>query len=155
MSGADHKALARRYLEEVWSKGNTDVIDAVLSTNYTLRVLQGSSGHEERVVRGIERLKQSIELYHRAFPDLRITPQTIIAEDDRIVVEWTALATHSGEFRGIPPTGKRVSYAGISIYRIEGGKIADEVYLGDRLGLWQQLGLVADSRKLAAEVGKD
>jgi hypothetical protein len=38
---------------------------------------------------------------------------------------------------------------------VEGGKIAEEVYLGDRLGLWQQLGLVPDSRKLAAEVGRD
>src|SRR6266508_5098248 len=155
MATEDHKALARRYLEEVWSRGNTDVIDAVLSENYTLRVLQGSSGNEERVVRGIERLKQSVVLYHRAFPDLQITPQTMVAEGERVVVEWTAHATHSGEFRGIPATMKQVSYAGISIYRIEGGKIADEVYLGDRLGLWQQIGLVPDSRRLAAEVGKD
>ncbi len=43
--------------------------------------------------------------------------------------------------------------AGINIYRVEGGKIAEELYLGDRLGLWQQLGLVPTSRKLAAEVG--
>jgi steroid delta-isomerase-like uncharacterized protein len=155
MSGADNKALARRYLEEVWSRGNTDVIDVVLSENYTLRALQGSSRHEERVVRGTERLKQSVELYHRAFPNLQISPQTLVAEDDRVVVEWTAQATHSGDFRGIPPTGKQVSYAGISIYRIEGDRIVDEVYLGDRLGLWQQLGLVPDSRKLAAEVGTD
>jgi steroid delta-isomerase-like uncharacterized protein len=155
MAAQDHKALARRYLEEVWSKGNTDLIDAVLSANYTLRVLQGSSVNEERVVRGTERLKQSVALYHQAFPDLQITPQTMVAEGDRVVVEWTARATHSGDFRGIPATGKQVSYAGISIYRIEDGKIVDEVYLGDRLGLWQQLGLVPDSRKLAAEVGKD
>ena len=154
MTAEDHKALARRYLEEVWSMGNTDVIDAVLSANYTLRVLQSSSANEERVVRGTERLKQSVASYHRAFPDLHITPQTIVAEGDRVVVDWTAQATHSGDFRGIPATGKHVSYAGITIYRIEAGKIADEVYLGDRLGLWQQLGLVSDSRRLAAEVGK-
>jgi steroid delta-isomerase-like uncharacterized protein len=155
MVAQDHKALAHRYLEEVWSRGNTDLIDTVLSANYTLRVLQGNSGNEERVVHGTERLKQSVALYHQAFPDLQITPQTMVTEDDRVVVEWTARATHSGDFRGIPATHKQVSYAGISIYRIEDGKIADEVYLGDRLGLWQQLGLVPNSRKLAAEVGKD
>jgi steroid delta-isomerase-like uncharacterized protein len=155
MAAEDHKALARRYLEEVWSKGSTDLLDALLSANYTLRVLQGSSGHEERVVRGAERLKQSVTLYHRAFPDLRIVPQTMIAEGDRVAVEWIAHATHSGDFRGIPATGKQVSYAAISIFRIEDGKIADEVYLGDRLGLWQQLGLVPDSHKLVAEMGKD
>jgi steroid delta-isomerase-like uncharacterized protein len=155
MAAEDHKALARQYLEEIWSRGNTDAIDSVLSAIYTLRVLQGSSGHEERIMRGTEGLKQSVALYHRAFPDLQITPQTMVAEGDRVVVEWTAQATHSGDFRGIPATNKQVSYAGITIYRIEGDKIAEEVYLGDRLGLWQQLGLVPDSHKLATEVGKD
>jgi predicted ester cyclase len=54
---------------------------------------------------------------------------------------------------GIPPTAKQLSYAGITIYRVEGGKITEEVCLGDRLGLWQQLGPVPTSRKLAAEIG--
>jgi hypothetical protein len=49
-------------------------------------------------------------------------------------VEWTARATHTGAFRGIPPTGKQLSYAGMNIYCVEGGKIAEEIYLGDRLG---------------------
>jgi len=110
--------------------------------NYQLRVLQGTSRHEDRVTYGIDRVRQSVALYHQAFSDLEISPQTIIAEDDRVVVERTAPATHNGAFRGIPPTGKQLSYAGITIYRVEGGKIAEEVYLGDRLGLWQQLGLV-------------
>ncbi|HEX9372719.1 MAG TPA: ester cyclase [Roseiflexaceae bacterium] len=155
MTAEEHKALVRRYLEDVWSKGNTDVIDDVLSPNYTLRVLQGSSGHEDRALHGPQGVKQSVDLYHRAFSDLQITPQTIVAEGDRVVVEWTAHATHSGAFRGIAPTGKQLLYAAITIYRVEGGKIAEEVYLGDRLGLWQQLGLVPDSPKLAAEIGRD
>ncbi len=153
MSAEDHKALARRYLEEVWSTGNTDMLDELLAPNYQLRVLQGTSGHEEQVTHEKERLKQSVAMYHQAFSDLRITPQTIVAEGDRVVVEWTAHATHTGAFRGIPATDKPLSYAGISIYRVEEGKIAEEVYLGDRLGLWQQLGLVPTSRKLAAEIG--
>jgi steroid delta-isomerase-like uncharacterized protein len=155
MAAEEYKALVRRYLEDGWSQGNTDVLDDVLSPNYILRVLQGSSGHEDRVIRGTDGVKQSIAMYHRAFSGLRITPQTIVAENDRVVVEWTARATHSGEFRGIPPTGKQLSYAGITIYRVDGGKIAEEVYLGDRLGLWQQLGLVPGSHTLAAEVGRD
>jgi steroid delta-isomerase-like uncharacterized protein len=155
MSGEEHKALVRRYLEEGWSQGNIGVLDDILAPNYQLRVLQGASGHEDRVMHGIDRVKQSVAMYHQAFSDLEISPQTIIAEDDRVVVEWTARATHSGAFRGIPPTGKQLSYAGITIYRVEGGKDAEEVYLGDRLGLWQQLGLVPQSRKLAAAVGHE
>jgi steroid delta-isomerase-like uncharacterized protein len=155
MATEEHKALIRRYLEDVWSKGNTDIIDQLLAPTYTLRVLQGSSGHQDRVATGTQRIKQDVEMYHRAFPDLQITPGTIVAEGNRVVVEWTARATHSGEFHGIKPTGKHLSYAGITIYRLVDGKIAEELYLGDRLSLWQQLGLVRDSHRLAAEVGRD
>jgi steroid delta-isomerase-like uncharacterized protein len=155
MSAEDNKALVRRYLEEVWGKGNTDAIDDILALNYQLRVLQGISRHEGPVTFAIDRVKQSVAMYHQAFSDLEINPQTIVAEDDRVVVEWTARATHTGAFRSIPPTGKQLSYTGINIYRIAGGKIAEEVYLGDRLGLWQQLGLVPESRKLAANFGHD
>jgi len=155
MAAEDHKALVRRYLEEVWSNGNSAVADEVLSPSYTLRVLQGSTGHQDRVASGPEILKQSVAMYQRAFPDLRITPEAIVAEGDRVVVAWTAQATHSGEFRGIPPTGKELHYAGFTMYRIVDGKIVEELYLGDRLGLWQQLELVPESHKLAAEVGRD
>jgi steroid delta-isomerase-like uncharacterized protein len=155
MSAEDHKALVRRYLEEGWSQGNVGVLDDMLAPNYQLRLLQGTSRHEDQVTHGIDRVKQSVLMYHQAFSDLEIHPQTIVAEDDRVVVEWTATATHTGAFRNIPPTGKQLSYAGINIYRLEGGKIAEELYLGDRLGLWQQLGLVPESRKLTAELGHD
>ena len=155
MSSEDHKALVRRYLDEVWSQGKPGAIDDILAPNYQLRVLQGTTGHADRVTQGTQRLKQSIAMYHRAFSDLQIVPQTVVAEGDRVVVEWIAHATHSGPFRDIPATGKQLSYAGINIYRIESGKIAEELYLGDRLGLWQQLGLIPDSRKLAAEIGRD
>ena len=155
MSAEDHKALVRRYLDEVWTQGNTGAIDEMLAPSYQLRVLQGATGHADRVAQGTQRIKQSVAMYRRAFSDLQISPRTIVAEGDRVVVEWMARATHTGAFRDIPATGRQLSYAGINIYRMEGGKIAEELYLGDRLGLWQQLGLIPESRKLAAEIGRD
>jgi hypothetical protein len=67
MFAEDNKALVRRYLEEVWGKGNTDAIDDLLAPNYQLRVLQGASGHEKQVTHEKERLKQSVAMYHQAF----------------------------------------------------------------------------------------
>src|SRR5512134_2225920 len=58
MSAEDQKALVRRYLEEVWSRGNIDAIDDILAPNYQLRVLQGTSGHEDRVMHGTAGVKQ-------------------------------------------------------------------------------------------------
>lgn len=109
MSTEEHKALVRRYLDEVWSQGNTGAVDDILAASYQLRVLQGATGHVDRVAQGTQRLKRSVTMYHQAFSDLRIAPQTIVAEGDRVVVEWIAQATHSGAFRDIPATGKHLS----------------------------------------------
>jgi hypothetical protein len=105
MSAEAYKALVRRYLEEVWSQGNTSPLGDILAPNYQLRVLQGTSGHEDRVTHGTAGVQQSVVTYHQVFAG-QITPQIIIAEDDRVVVEWVARAAHSDAFRGIPPTGK-------------------------------------------------
>ena len=63
--------------------------------------------------------------------------------------------THSGACSGIAPTGKQLSHASITIYRVERAKIMEEVYLGDRLGLWRQLGLIRETHRHAAVVGRD
>jgi len=146
-----NKAVVRRYLEEVWVKGNTGAVEQLLAPNYTLRVVQSHPGHLDAFVEQAHGLDDSIARYRRAFPDLRIEPDTIVAEGDWVAVQWTASGTHTGEFRGIAPTGKRVTYAAVSFYRLSDGKIAEERYLGDRLGLWQQLGIVAGSRQLVEE----
>jgi predicted ester cyclase len=59
-----------------------------------------------------------------------------------VVSHWRAQATHRGEYMGIPPTGNRVNFRGISIYRIEGGQIAESWSVSDLLGMMQQLGTV-------------
>jgi steroid delta-isomerase-like uncharacterized protein len=66
----------------------------------------------------------------------------MIAEDDRVAVRWTFHATHTGNFRGIPPTGKSVTMTGITIYRLANEKIKEARSNLDMLGLLQQLGII-------------
>ena len=66
----------------------------------------------------------------------------MVAEGDRVVVRWTAEGTHQGELLGIPPTGKRLRFSGISIYRLAEGKVAEVWEEFDRLGLMQHLGVI-------------
>ena len=66
----------------------------------------------------------------------------IIAEDDRVVVRWTNSATHSGTFLGIPATGRSCRFAGIDIYRLEDGRLAERWHVVDQLSMLQQLGLL-------------
>jgi predicted ester cyclase len=77
-----------------------------------------------------------------AFPDFHATIDDIIAEGDKVVLRQTWTGTHKGEFMGIPPTGKRVSFGVIDIIRVDGDKCVEHWGQMDNAGLMQQLGAV-------------
>src|SRR5215204_2870392 len=92
----------------------------------------------------VEDAKQEAANVRRGFPDLESTIEDLIAERDKVVVHWRAQATHRGEYMGIPPTGKRANFTGISIYRREGGKIAESGGVVDELGLMHQIRAIVE-----------
>jgi predicted ester cyclase len=75
---------------------------------------------------------------------VRSTIEDLIAEGDKVVARWTSHATHQGEYMGISPTGEEVEFTGISVYRIEAGKIAESWSVEDELGLMRQIGVVPE-----------
>jgi C-1 hydroxylase len=77
-----------------------------------------------------------------AFPDLRITVETLVAEGDKVAALLTLSGTHSGEFLGIPPTDKAVSVALQSVVRIRDGKVTEHWGVADGLAMLDQLGLI-------------
>src|SRR5215204_5985626 len=147
-----NKTLVRRYLEDVWTGADPAGVAAVLAPDYVLYTEQRTSEGTKRSYAGPEGMRHAIAMYRTAFPDLRITVDRLVAEGDQVAAEWTATGTHQGAFRAIPPTGNPVRYAGVGFYRIAGGQIAEEHYFGDRLGLWQQLGVVSATRELVHEL---
>jgi steroid delta-isomerase-like uncharacterized protein len=92
--------------------------------------------------RGPEGEKQFDAAYSQAFPDARLTVEDMIAEGDRVASRLSYRGTHTGEFQGIPATGKQFMTTGIQIIRIADGKIAEAWSQPDTLGLLQQLGVV-------------
>ena len=76
------------------------------------------------------------------FPDVQATVQDLLADEDRVIERITVRAKHTGEFHGIPATGRAVTWTGIHIYRFEDGKIAELWSEIDFLGLFVQLGVV-------------
>jgi steroid delta-isomerase-like uncharacterized protein len=135
----ENKALVRRYFEEVWAKGNLDLIDELFTTNF---VRHGPSSTEGEV-RGLEGFKALVTMYRTAFPDLRIPIEDLIAEGNRVVTRWTARGTHQGELMGNAPTGNQASVTGIVIDRLSGGKIEEEWVDYDTLDLMRQIGAVS------------
>jgi predicted ester cyclase len=75
-----------------------------------------------------------------AFPDFKGTIDDIVAEGDKLVLRWTWSGTQKGEFMGVPPTGKSVSFGVIDIFRIAEGKVVEHWGLMDSMSLMQQLG---------------
>jgi steroid delta-isomerase-like uncharacterized protein len=86
--------------------------------------------------------KQYSVVMSTAFPDLERTLEDLVAEGDKVVVRWSARGTHSGDFNGIPPTGKQASSSGITIFRIADRQIVEEWSESDMLGLLQQVGAI-------------
>lgn len=138
MSADENTALLRRVFEECWSKGNLNLADELLDANYV--------GHDPALpeeTRGPEAFKQLVTTYRTAFPDLNFTlDEALAVGDSSALVRWTARGTNSGVFQGMPPTGKSATSTGMSLARIENGKVVEDYTFWDALGLMRQLGAI-------------
>ena len=137
MSAESNKALSRRVLEESFNAGNIDVIDELVTTDF----VNHDAALPEPMV-GPDAAKATISGYRTAFPDLRITIEEQIADDQGVATRWSAKGTHEGDLMGMAPTGKQATVTGITIDRIVDGRIAESWTNWDTLGMLQQLGVV-------------
>jgi steroid delta-isomerase-like uncharacterized protein len=133
-----NKALSRRFMDEVWNKGNLAVIDELVAPGATFYDPSVPGGKFS----GPAGMKQFVQIYRGAFPDLRLTVNDQIAEGDQVSTRWTATGTHKGELMGIAPTNKVGTITGVDIERYQNGKVVEGWANYDMLGLLQQLGVV-------------
>ena len=91
---------------------------------------------------GAELLKEVFARLHRAFPDLHVTIEDLIAEGDKVVSRNTVTGTHQGEYMGTPSTGKSVTYNEIFIVRFVNGRFAETWGVVDVLSQMKQLGVI-------------
>ena len=94
---------------------------------------------------GIEGVRAFFTMQFTAFPNGNIVAQDMIAEDDKVVTRMSGEFTHQGEFMGIPPTGKRVTWSWIEIWRIANEKLVEHWVEADMMSLMQQLGVAPPS----------
>jgi steroid delta-isomerase-like uncharacterized protein len=134
----ENKRISRRVAEEAFSQGRLEVLDELVAEDF----VNHDPAVPPELPSGREGLKELVRFYRSAFPDTRLTIEDQIAEGDRVVTRYTARGTHQGDFAGIPPTGKQATVTGITIDRIEGGKLVESWNSFDQLGLLQQLGAI-------------
>ena len=137
MSVEENKALIRRLVEEGWA--NPDILDELVAADFV--TLGGA--------RGLDALKQFLSRVLTGFPDARWAVEDIIAEGDKVVVRFKFSGTHTGEWRGIPPTNKQISFGGAHTYRIAGGKVAEALWgHSDSFTMYPQLGVTPPLKEL-------
>lgn len=136
----ENKEIVRRMLDDAFNAQNLDLLKEVVSPEFLGRSLTVFPPADEH---GIEDRRKTYEAFYTAMPDVHAETLEMIAEGDLVVVRDRFTGTHTGDFAGYPPTGNKVDYTVIHIYRIADGKIVDDWTLLDSLTLMQQMGAVA------------
>ena len=133
-SAPTHKAIYRRFIDEVLNAGNyevaTELLDPVVVSHSPLPEQQpGAAG-----------FIASLTAMRKAFPDLHARPTHFVGEGDFGAARFEVSATHSGDFFGIRATGRKIHYEEQAIVRFAGGRIVEHWAVADGLSILQQLG---------------
>lgn len=133
MSSEQHQRMFRMIIEEALNKGNFDVLDGLFAPDYV--------EHQFGLKTTVEGMKEDFTFLRRAFPDLHMTIEDMIANNDTVWGRMTARGTNLGPFMG-PPTGKYMEITVIDILRFADGLIVDHWGSPDRFAAMAQLGLL-------------
>ena len=140
MTTQDNKTSVRRIMEEGWNQGKVAVFDELTAPNWI------HHDPSQPYVRTREDFKRHVTETRSAFPDTHFTLEDLIAEGEQVVLRWMRRGTHTGELvtptMHVPATGKQVTVTGITIFCFADGKVVETWNLSDRLGQYQQLGLM-------------
>jgi steroid delta-isomerase-like uncharacterized protein len=128
--------------DEIINKGELDLFN---EDNFDANITLIMS--PENVV-GIEAAKEFYSNYITGFSNVEFTVENIFGQDDKLVKHWNFKGTHTGDFFGIPASGKSVDINGVTLAMMKNGKIAQEQDFFDNMAFMQQLGLVSDPNNL-------
>jgi hypothetical protein len=152
-SGADdmsietNKAIVRRYFED--APFNPATCDEIFAPTIRWHALYHTAKPDFDSTPQIE--KEAYTRHKDAWGDWIEKINLMIAEGDRVMVHWVGQGIQQGEYSGIPATHRPVSFSGIYIFRLESGKIVEVWNLWDRVGEWQQLGILPETKEILSK----
>jgi steroid delta-isomerase-like uncharacterized protein len=119
LSTEKNKSTVRRYLDEVWNRGDIAASDAYLAPDYRRHIGPGAEPL------GIEGQRMRLQSFRRAFPDVSLEIHEMLAEDDLVAFGFTMSGTHNGPFQGVEPTGAKISIPGLDLVRLREGLLIE------------------------------
>lgn len=137
-----------RTLHEIWNTGALDRIEEVYAPNFIAH-WPASSEVSERS--GLDGVRFGVMRIREAFPDWREDVQDVFGDGNKVASRYVSTGTHRGPFWGLSPTGRRIEMQEMSIYRIAGGRVAEQWCMFDELARLQQLGVSdADFKRIVS-----
>ena len=133
---AEHKELFGRIYHSIWNERRFEFIEKVIAPTHALGDPTVAGGGV-----GPKAYRRQVERFLTGLPDLQCTVDDTVSEKDKFVVAWTITGTHQGDFLGVPPTHKKVSFSGITINQVAYGKVIESTVIWDGLGLLEQFGI--------------
>ncbi len=114
-----NKALVRRIFDEVWNQGNLAAAGEIFAEPQGVETFVGG--------------------FLQAFPDVQHQVEEMLAEGDRVAARFSAAGTHRGRWKDFPATGISIRYSGVTIARVEGGRITSHHTWWDSQALLEQI----------------
>lgn len=131
----DRKAAVLRWFDELFNRGRLEAIDELFAP--------GAVIYESGIKRAPKMLRAVYTSSVEGIPDMRIEVDELIAEDSRIMARWTLRGTHTGDYMGIPASGRAVSMIGVSIFHFDGDRVAECWDVEDTFAMLRQMGAFA------------
>ncbi|HEX6716465.1 MAG TPA: ester cyclase [Pyrinomonadaceae bacterium] len=134
----ENKQLLRRWFDEVWNKGREDAIEEMFDEN---GIAHGLSDDPSNPMRGPKDYRPFYNTFRQAFPNMEIVIEDMVAEGDKVAARCSVRAKHEGDFLGRAATQAPVDFTGITIVRIDNGKIVEAWNNFDFMTMHKQIGL--------------
>jgi len=134
-----NKQVVRRWFDEVWNNGRSDAIDEMFATDGIAHGLADEAG---QLLRGPENFRDYHRQMRTAFPDIVVTVEDLIAEGDMVAARCSVHGRHGGDSFGIAATQTPVEFTGMTIVRIQDGKIVEAWNNFDFMKMYRQLGVL-------------
>jgi predicted ester cyclase len=126
--------LARRLELEVWGEGRLEVLDEIAKPTYTVHDVGLG-----RSIEGREAVRDEMREFRAAFAIERVTIDDAVVGDSSVVIRWTMFGTHTLEFEGVAPTGRKIESRGVDLMHVEEGRLAETWVVCSDLDLLNQI----------------
>jgi len=134
-----HVAVVERVIEECWNGARLDAVEDLFAPDCVTH----TASRERPVLHGWEEERQAIRSLHATFSDLAFTIEGCLPAESsaspHAFCRWTATGTHIRSYLNVPPTGRRITWSGATLYRLAGERVVEEWWYVDRYGIFEQL----------------